>query len=57
MAESKVIEGPAGYGPHGGPKGAEKLPTKHYAETTAMAEKGKHNTLEGPCENKEGYHK
>jgi hypothetical protein len=50
-------------GPHGayhgmkGPDGAEKLPIKHYPETTKMATEGKHVTIEGPCQEKSGYHK
>jgi hypothetical protein len=51
------IEGPAEHLLHG-PGDALKLPTKHYAETTAMATKGKKTEIEGPCGDcKGGYHK
>jgi len=59
MADKGIpdMDSPADYGIHK-PDGAEKLPTKHYKETTAMAQKGKHNSIEGPCEGHEkGYHK
>lgn len=54
------MDSPADYGMHK-PDGAEKLPTKHYSETTASAHKGKHNSIEGPCDDCPGgngmYHK
>jgi hypothetical protein len=56
MAESKVIEGPAGFGPHGGPDGAEKLPTKNYPASSKIPY-GPKTEIEGPCEKKTGYHK
>lgn len=62
MAKERVhdIDSPADYGIHR-PDGAEKLPTKHYKETTASATKGKHNSVEGPCDDCPGgdgtYHK
>jgi hypothetical protein len=56
MKESKTLEGPAGYVINT-PDGAEKLPTKHYPMNDALAHKGKHNSIEGPCDGKEGYHK
>lgn len=30
------------------PGSATKMPTKHYPSTTAMTQKGKHNTIDGP---------
>ncbi len=33
------------------PEGAEKMPTKHYPETTAMGTKGKSTEISGPGEN------
>ena len=48
MSESKTLEGPADYGVHGGPKGAEKLPT-NYPKEKKMPETGKGDCLEGPA--------
>ena len=53
--ESKIIEGPAGFCIHT-PDGAESMPTKHYPLNDALAHKGKHNSIEGPCDGKEMYH-
>jgi hypothetical protein len=39
------------------PDGAEKMPTKHYPESTNMATKGKKTSMDGPCEGKDLYHK
>lgn len=57
MANKSQIESPADYGTTKGPAGAEKLPTKHYPSSTNMATKGKKTSIDGPCENKPGYHK
>lgn len=54
MADSKVIEGPADYGVHGGPGGAEKLPTKNYPASSKIPY-GKKTEIEGPCSGKKGY--
>lgn len=57
MAKTE-IEGPAGYNGGKGPSSSDlKLPTKHYASSTKMATQGKGTTIEGPCEEKKGYHK
>jgi len=49
------LDTPAGYGPSGGPGSALQLPTKHYSESDVAKHPGKHNSLDGPCNNKEGY--
>lgn len=48
MADSKHIEGPAGFGVHGGPKGAEKLPTKNYPASSQLPT-GKKTTIDSPA--------
>ena len=52
MADSKQIEGPAGFGVHGGPKEASQLPIKHY--NSADLDKGKRTDIEGPGEKNYG---
>lgn len=54
MADSKVIEGPAGYGPHGGPKGAEKLPVTNYTGSSKLPN-GPKTEIQGPCSDKKDY--
>ena len=34
---------------------SEKLPIKHYAETTKMAHEGKKNSIEGPADCGKGH--
>ena len=56
MAESKQIEGPAGYVGGMTPDGAEKLPTKHYKSADLAKHGGKENSIDSPaC--KDGYTK
>ena len=57
MAKETYVEGPAQYGPHGGPKGAEKLPTKHYPDSAKIGGSGKKTDIEGPTEGCKLYHK
>ena len=56
MKESKCIEGPAGFAPFK-PDGAEKMPTKIYPGSHDLQKTGKKTDIEGPCKEKEGYHK
>lgn len=52
------LDTPAGYNGGKGPGDAVKLPTKHYPSSGNLGKGGgKGVTIDGPCENKEGYHK
>jgi hypothetical protein len=55
MEDSKIIEGPAGFGMHK-PDGEEKLPTKNYPGSSKLPV-GKGTKIEGPCDGKHQYTK
>jgi len=48
MADSKQIEGPGGFGVHGGPGNAGSLPTKHYPASGNLS-KGKATEVDSPA--------
>jgi hypothetical protein len=55
--DSCCIEGPAGYNGGNPPGEALKMPTKIYPGSHDLQKTGKKTDIEGPCKEKEGYHK
>jgi len=59
MSEHKMdIDSPVpDYNGQKGPGDATQLPTKHYPSSSNLGKDAHGMSIDGPCENKEGYHK